>query len=310
MSIKENPQGALPSSLVDKLHALNRLNSPLHSRQDLLNRKSCALNSGRCPECRGHGIVFSPKGFYAQAMLCSCVLKCAQCIGKAVDVSSGSAVACKNPSPIIMANLFNQAQIPVRYAHAKVGKFANKTGNYAEICKKIIDWLALIKSTGVQNKGVILSGDVGVGKTYLLTSIAKEMVFKGFSVKFVDFFQLITEIKARYSQKKDVADSILGPLLTVDVLIIDELGKGRRTEFEQTIVDQLVMGRYNQNKLMLASTNCKLELAASKPLTQQKEFNKSGYLIEEVGERIFSRLKETCHFWTMTGEDYRYRQGS
>ena len=47
--------------------------------------------------------------------------------------------------------------------------------------------------------------------------------------------------------------------MDVDILFIDELGKGRNTDFELTILDQLVMGRYNQNKMIVASTNCHLK---------------------------------------------------
>ena len=50
---------------------------------------------------------------------------------------------------------------------------------------------------------------------------------KGVSVKFVDFFQLLAEIKASFS-KKESEELILKPLIEVDVLCIDELGKGRK----------------------------------------------------------------------------------
>lgn len=294
-------------SLLERLDTLNKDESPLKSKSDILSQNACALAAGKCEHCRGYGIVFSPKGFFANSELCECVRTCRQCQGAAMDVSSGTARPCHSPSPTIMVNLFNQANIPSRYALARLENFKNFTGNVKEILDKVKCWLQFIgKNQSLnQQKGIIVEGGVGVGKTYLLTSIAKHLIFKGLSVKFVDFFQLITEIKAKYSLKQDVDESILNPLLKVDVLLIDELGKGRRTNFEQTIIDQLVMGRYNQQKIIIASTNCSLENVVTN--IDPSDFHNFPTLKAAVGERIFSRLSETCYFWKMEGDDYRYR---
>lgn len=296
-------------SLLQRLDALNKDESPLKTKNQILSQNACALAANSCQHCRGYGIVFSPKGFFANSELCSCVLKCRQCQGAAMDVSSGAARPCHNPSPTVMVNLFNQANIPSRYALARLENFKNFTGNGEDIISNVKSWLKLIgKGENLNHyKGIIVEGGVGVGKTYLLTSIAKHIIFKGLSVKFVDFFQLITEIKAKYSLKQDVDESILNPLLKVDVLIIDELGKGRRTNFEQTIIDQLVMGRYNQQKLIIASTNCSLKNAITN--IDPSDFHNFPTLKAAVGERIYSRLSETCYFWELTGNDYRYQKG-
>ncbi|NRA45825.1 MAG: ATP-binding protein [Oligoflexales bacterium] len=296
-------------SLLERLDALNKDELPLKSKGEILSQNTCALAAGKCEHCRGYGIVFSPKGFYASSELCGCVLKCRQCQGAAMDVSSGAARPCHSPSPTVMVNLFNQANIPSRYALARLENFKNFTGNGEAMISQVKSWLQLIgKGENLnQQKGIIVEGGVGVGKTYLLTSIAKHLIFKGLSVKFVDFFQLITEIKAKYSLKQDVDESILNPLLKVDVLIIDELGKGRRTNFEQTIIDQLVMGRYNQQKLIIASTNCSLKNVITN--IDPSDFHNFPTLKAAVGERIYSRLSETCRFWELTGNDYRYRKG-
>lgn len=294
------------STLLEKLDLLNKNASPLKSKQEILGESQCSLAKNQCARCRNHGVVFNPKGFYANASICDCVTNCKQCLGTALDVSSGIAKSCRLPNPKSMANLFNQAHIPVRYAQARIETFQNYSGNGKDVILRVRTWLEKLRqSKNVSEiKGIILEGEVGVGKTYLLTSLAKHLMFQGLSVKFVDFFQLITEIKAKYSLKQDVEGSILNPLLNVDVLLIDELGKGRRTNFEQTIIDQLVMGRYNQQKLVIASTNCSLDDSITN--IDPSDFHNFPTLKAAVGERIYSRLRETCYFWKLTGDDYRY----
>ena len=99
--------------------------------------------------------------------------------------------------------------------------------------------------------------------------------------------------------------------------MIDELGKGRQTEFEHTIIDQLVMGRYNQNKVIIATSNCPLS-ADPAAFTQRdlladgtNKFNSRFYppLSEVVGERIYSRILETTVMMELKASDFRRSKG-
>ena len=119
----------------------------------------------------------------------------------------------------------------------------------------------------------------------------------------------MTELKVRYATREFEKDNPLDKLLEVDYLFIDELGKGRRTDFEQTIIDQLAAGRYNTNKPIIASTNCSTKETKEKDFSnfERNDFNRFPSLQEAVGERIFSRLKETCRFLALDGIDYRSR---
>lgn len=161
-----------------------------------------------------------------------------------------------------------------------------------------------------EGQGLILSGPVGVGKTFLLVAAAKSFIEKGYRVRFVDFFQLISEIQASI-MKKQPPTEILTPLIDTDVLLIDELGKGRNSEFELTILDQIVMGRYNQNKPIMATTNYSLSSSKSPKTINLKSssdtfgFDAFGPLKERVGSRIFSRLLESSLFLELDGSDYR-----
>lgn len=271
--------------------------------------------------CGGTGFLLENKGMFAHAQVCPCVKNCSSCKGRMLLVTDGSARPCKKPSPIYLSNLINEAKIPSRYTFAKLANFANNTGNCQSVVNRIKNWELQFKKN--HHKGLVIHGPVGVGKTFILAALAKNFVLRGISVKFVDFFQLITQIKASYTLKKS-EQAIIEPLMDVDILIIDELGKGRNNDFELTILDQIIMGRYNQNKILIASTNYPLESQKEKqstfyqnvpldrhPPTKDGRFSQEefGTLESRIDKRIMSRLKETAYFLNLTGDDYRETKG-
>lgn len=294
-----------------------RLSDAIHNvGEDKLSEKInyCAMEYSK-PCCQGNGYIVSKNGAFLSAKVCGCITACPNCMGAMFKVDSkGESRACKRPLPSVVTNLFNSAHIPARYLDAKLEGFSNFTGNGQGVAANVNKY---IESFEEKNQmGLIISGSVGVGKTFLLASMAKDLIAKGYSVKFVDFFQLLAEIKASFS-KKESEDTILKPLIDVDILFIDELGKGRSTEFEFTIIDQIVMGRYNQDKPIIATTNYLLKEHANQQnynydLTQSKDSNANNFspdvydtLKNRVGARVFSRLEESCHFTELTGEDFR-----
>lgn len=266
--------------------------------------------------CGGKGYQLTVKDALAFAETCKCLKECPSCFGRARQLSGNDSKPCKTPAPNTVANLINAAQIPSRYAEAELAKFNNFAGNGKEVLDKIQRWKAGFKVT--KSMGLVLEGPVGVGKTYLLAALAKEFAERGMSVRFTDFFQLLGILKAGFSEGK--ADSTqLSPLIHVDVLFVDELGKGRNNEFEMTILDQLISGRYNQNKTIIATTNFKLDNRDGKRQIAQRDlesYQSSGNeftsgtfesLENRIGPRMFSRLREMCHFERLTGDDMRSR---
>ena len=262
----------------------------------------CSLLA-QLPCCRGRGYRVEARGPHAYAELCECVKHCKSCMGKGQRLVNGTVRTCRSPGPRRVVNLFNQAKIPARYAGAHLGVFRNMTGNCLIVLQDVRQWLRHFTTTS-EKRGLILTGPVGVGKTYMITAIAKALTEKNVSVRFVDFFQLISQIKGAYAESKS-EQAILKPLLAVDVLIIDELGKGRNTDFEATVLDQLIMARYNENKVIIASTNLSVKPGAANESEDGSSFNYTGSLEHRVGKRIFSRLLETTTFIEMTGDDFR-----
>lgn len=272
----------------------------------------CALKLG-CSHCDGLGYRVATEGAFAKAEVCSCVRECPACFGQARQVIGNDAVPCRKPSPASVVNHFNVAEIPGRYAQASLENFKNDTGNGRQIVEKLKVWREKFHPTG--SKGIVISGPVGVGKTYIMAALAKYFAEKGMSVRFTDFFQLLGDLRSGFSEGK--ADSSqLAPLIEVDVLVIDEMGKGRGKDFEKTILDQLICGRYNQSKTIIASTNYSLSAAkvsqsynvpldATVRSTGDFDPDQFGPLEERIGARMYSRMREMTHFIDLQGEDVR-----
>jgi DNA replication protein DnaC len=276
----------------------------------------CAIKQAQ-PCCGGRGYQVVPKGATAHAMICKCVEECAACAGRAHRIENDLAKPCKTPPPPLVVNLINSAHIPARYADASLEKFTNFSGNGRQFLADLSRWRS--KFAPDQGKGLIIEGPVGVGKTYLLAALAKEFCAQGQSVRFIDFFHLLGELRSGFSQgKADAAQ--LAPIIDVDVLIIDELGKGRNSDWELTVLDQLVCGRYNQQRTIIASTNYRLKGKPTYSYNNQDlerggtgsagEFasDKFDALEQRIGPRIFSRLKEMTMFVELSGDDYRRRE--
>ena len=279
--------------------------SPVSVGEQQELRVPCHLKR-QMPCCFGKGYKVSPADALTVAALCSCVKECPGCLGRAQQLDGGFAKPCLVPGPNVVVNLINAAMIPARYADASVDRFQNFTGNGRQVVQDIAKWRA--KFLQNQGRGLIIEGPVGVGKTFLLASLAKDFAEKGLSVRFTDFFQLLGELKAGFSQGKADATQ-LAPLIDVDVLLIDELGKGRNNDFELTVLDQLICGRYNQNKTIVATTNYRLKGGG---YDANQDFSQSQFAADRfqsleprIGQRIFSRLREMTQFTELTGDDWR-----
>ena len=83
---------------------------------------------------------------------------------------------------------------------------------------------------GTTNKGLFITGTYGVGKTYLASCIANEIIKNGKSVIFGTLIQLLDFIRDSYSDSEVSDKDYLNLYSSVDLLVIDDLGKEKPTE--------------------------------------------------------------------------------
>ena len=199
--------------------------------------------------------------------------------------------------------LFNEAQLPVGYGLKTVPGFVDQGGgNQGEIKTKLARYQA--QFDGDSRRGLVLVGQPGVGKTHLVCGLIHYFTLEqGVPCRFVDFFHLTDRIRASFDKGDEESQaSLLKPLVDVEVLVIDELGKGQGTAWEQTVIDQLISRRYNAGRLVFATTNFWPESW----LNASNERAKTAVSLEErVGPRIYSRLAEMSDFLLVAGPDHR-----
>jgi len=164
-------------------------------------------------------------------------------------------------------------------------------------------------------KGFLLYGRPGAGKTHLLAATLRYLALeKGVGSRYVEFMLLLSDMKAGFSANRSHME-ILGPLIRVPVLVIDELGKERGTDWERSMLDELISRRFNSGLSTLFATNYFIERKPRKEQPGERvnprsaEFLREAEsltLAERVGDRIYSRLNEMCTFVKLDpGTDFR-----
>ena len=136
-------------------------------------------------------------------------------------------------------------------------------------------------------KGLLLHGTVGTGKTYFAACIANRLVEQGYSVLMTNFTRLSNQIQGMFEGKQKFIDS----LNRYTLLIIDDLGVERNTEYMQEMVYSIVDSRYRSGLPFIITTNLTAD-EIKKP--------------QDVGySRIYDRILERCHPVEVSGVSRR-----
>lgn len=277
-----------------------------------------------CMQCQERRYVLYSAGEFVRAKLCDCRPVCSQCQGRGYTLKfSDNGYAYHSPCDCRdverRIELFNRALIPSHYTHKDLTSFEDTPDNRHALTHV----RAYAQGYPAEKSGLLLVGDSGTGKTHLLVGLLKILTLeKGIECLFKDFFLLLSEVRQSWDSGRYESD-LIRPLTDVDVLVVDELGKGRsHSDWEQALLDEIICKRYNQMKTTLLTTNFPLELrddprsatsgtpAKIDRMSQARVANLTDgrtreILEQRVGERIFSRLKQMCTILRVPGADYR-----
>ncbi len=256
-----------------------------------------------CDDCYHKGYLVEKKNNLARAKICNCIINCQSCNGTGATLTrNDNGYIYINPCGIcgvIQRNvkLYNMAGIPAKYFDVlQVDTFQPRNH---ESHQKALSYAKEFVQLYPDKKGFLLMGAAGLGKTHLAIGTISEMTLeRGVKCLFKDFFYLLSELKEAYSFGT-AENEVIRPLVETDILVIDELGKGRSNEWELNILDQLISKRYNASKMTLITTNY-----ISK-IIENRDPENNEILELRVGERIASRLYEMCEFIPLKGRDYR-----
>ena len=145
-------------------------------------------------------------------------------------------------------------------------------------------------------KGLLLMGKVGTGKTHLAVAALQQIMRekkRPVHGRFVDFTALVLEIQMTFDGSGSSRE-ILMPLIEADLLVLDELGAGKTTPWVMDLLYYLVNSRYLEDRVTIFTTNF------SDTANGAEET-----LSNRVSARIRSRLYEMCRHIKLYGHDYR-----
>lgn len=283
------------------------------------------IQPNTCPSCKDKGYVLSNLKGQVHVKFCEC-FHCDKCEGEGRifrenEKGISYLIDCECSRLKKRLGVVEEAGIPGKFVHADFDSF-EKHHRSQGIAKRVAeDFIEdFIKSKKDFSRGLVFMGAPGLGKTHLAIAIIKVLALeKGIHCRFVDFFQLLADIRHGYSE--DMSDqAIIRPYLDARVLVIDELAKGRNTEWELTVLDQLISSRYNAaDKVTIFTTNypseMRIELKEAKSFYKENDKPEKNYadtymresLQEKIGARIYSRLAEMCKFVMIEGQDLRQK---
>ena len=244
-----------------------------------------------CPICGGTGWQTIERGKEREVVRCECRVK-----------DRGE-------------RLLAAARIPARYEHCELSNFQYDSAD--KRLKSVIEARTFagrfVEEYPVDKTGLLFVGTVGVGKTHLAVGIIKDLIReKGIHCLFCDYRELLKSIQNSYSPSVQATEmEILRPVFESEVLVIDELGAVRSTEWVFDTVNYLLNSRYNDNQTTIITTNfpdgeeTDAEINNLRSPSEAERAARRETLGDRLGERMRSRLHEMCKKGEIEGPAFR-----
>lgn len=235
------------------------------------------------------------------------------------DGAGSVAVGCDCGMEERATRVLERARIPKRYEHCDFESYVTdltdgKTwlAEHAHSLKhaKMMAQGFVRDYPGAAEKGLLLVGPSGVGKTHLAVAALKELIRRGHHGLFCDYRELLKEIQASYNAASESTEmAVLEPIRSVEILVLDDLGASKPSAWVLDIIGLVLNARYNERLTTILTTNYLDEPSgAPEPVRDpggKRLVVREDSLADRIGARMRSRLYEMCRAVEVFAPDFR-----
>ncbi|HDV8362710.1 TPA: ATP-binding protein [Bacillus cereus] len=170
--------------------------------------------------------------------------------------------------------LFSISNLGERFSKSTFESFLDRNGSET-VYKVAVKYVKTFKEWN--GESLMLWGEPGNGKTHLAAAIVNELSKKGYIVVFQSVPELLQRIRSTFNnENKENETQIMRALLECDLLILDDIGAEKTTEWVEEKLFNIIDGRYRKELPTLYTSNL-----------EPKE------LKNQVGKRSYDRMVET-----------------
>ena len=186
------------------------------------------------------------------------------------------------------------ARIPRRYLQCELSNFDTGISSHRQAHQKVTRF---IEQFPVVDRGLLLHGDHGVGKTHLAVALLKDVIrLKGARGLFYETRDLLKLVRDTYTNQSDATElEVLRPVFEAELLVLDDVGSEKKSEWVEETLGLVINTRYSERRVTVITTNLQ-------DLTDDAHPNS---IMFKLGGRIRSRLFEMCDWIHLDTVDIR-----